>query len=544
MVSAIGKFITPNDFAEYMNYHYRKLFKKEYQPQKFCYSIYNTDHHPEGVVSIETTLGSTTGTSEPIITITKKLGNSLPMKFVLDAATKITLNSDIFVHAWINQQFSGELNTELSLNARSGPFSSYIIMIGNIIGKDRFSPKHAVIMKSKDLNLYIPLIMEHIPSPKEFRDATESLPPKMKEFAQAYRSMQLEGTLFGLCMIQIKPQMEKLLNLPKDSLSKEIELTEDLQDLFITYQIPSDLLSYDGKDNELTSHKISRVKYLVNEMKGMVMELKADEIDQVKREAMYEEPIKQIIQPKVLRDSLVDDCFEKQSERKSKPKPKPKRRGGRKKFKAVPKLSINEQSVSKPMSDIISSEEFDFENSNAGEPDNSKNNNEDINNLDKKKSSINEDMFDGIDVTTIPTSLDKRFESLDPDAALRSSIIKVGEQWKKTDRPSFLTDPRERILSVAGTRIEKNSAFDLLDSLSRSGILDIDFCDFHIIVASTHSFDDTLMDTLIKKNINPIDKMERSALIVSTTLERKEVIELIQEQRLEAIQNASPQLLS
>jgi len=83
------------------------------------------------------------------------------------------------------------------------------------------------------------------------------------------------------------------------------------------------------------------------------------------------------------------------------------------------------------MSDIISSEEFDFENSNAGEPDNSKNNNEDINNLDKKKSSINEDMFDGIDVTTIPTSLDKRFESLDPDAALRSSIIKVGEQWKK-----------------------------------------------------------------------------------------------------------------
>ena len=37
-----------------------------------------------------------------------------------------------------------------------------------------------------------------------------------------------------------------MLNLPPESLTKEIQLTQKLLDLFITYQIPSDLLSYDG----------------------------------------------------------------------------------------------------------------------------------------------------------------------------------------------------------------------------------------------------------------------------------------------------------
>ena len=58
--------------------------------------------------------------------------------------------------------------------------------------------------------------------------------------------MQLESTLFGVCVIQIKPQLEKLLKLNDDGLTKEIALTQELLNLFIEYQIPSDLLSYDG----------------------------------------------------------------------------------------------------------------------------------------------------------------------------------------------------------------------------------------------------------------------------------------------------------
>ena len=47
-------------------------------------------------------------------------------------------------------------------------------------------------------------------------------------------------------VVELKPQLERLLNLPPDSLAKEIRLTEDLLALFVTHQIPSDLLSFDG----------------------------------------------------------------------------------------------------------------------------------------------------------------------------------------------------------------------------------------------------------------------------------------------------------
>ena len=45
--------------------------------------------------------------------------------------------------------------------------------------------------------------------------------------------MQLAATLFTVVIIQIKPQLEKVLGLAPHSLSKEIALTQTLTDLFI-----------------------------------------------------------------------------------------------------------------------------------------------------------------------------------------------------------------------------------------------------------------------------------------------------------------------
>lgn len=38
--------------------------------------------------------------------------------------------------------------------------------------------------------------------------------------------MQLENTLFGFCVVQIKPQLERLLRLSQGGLTKEIALTQ------------------------------------------------------------------------------------------------------------------------------------------------------------------------------------------------------------------------------------------------------------------------------------------------------------------------------
>ena len=66
--------------------------------------------------------------------------------------------------------------------------------------------------------------------------------------------MQLESSLFGIVIIQIKPQIEKLLNLPYDSLTKEIQLYQDIMKLFIYYQIPADLLSYNEQINPVSNN--------------------------------------------------------------------------------------------------------------------------------------------------------------------------------------------------------------------------------------------------------------------------------------------------
>lgn len=128
------------------------------------------------------------------------------------------------------------MGNELSLVARARQFSSFIVLLGSIASADLFLPKYAIIVQNKD-DLKIPLNIETIPTPKEFKDAIASLSPEQQRFAKAYRSMQLESTLFGIVVIQVKPQLEKLLNLDNDSLTKEIQLTQDLLTLFQEYQV-------------------------------------------------------------------------------------------------------------------------------------------------------------------------------------------------------------------------------------------------------------------------------------------------------------------
>src|SRR5262249_5817293 len=153
---------------------------------------------------------------------------------------------------------------------------SFILLVGRITGADSFDPKIGIILQNKDA-LKIPLLLEQIPTPKEFRDAIESLSPEQQRFAKAFRGMQLESTLFAACIIQIKPQLEVLLKLPPDALTKEIKLTQDLMRLFIEYQIPSDLISYDGPVDSPQEYKLARVQEHVGKMLALIGEAKQRE---------------------------------------------------------------------------------------------------------------------------------------------------------------------------------------------------------------------------------------------------------------------------
>ncbi len=132
-----------------------------------------------------------------------------------------------------------------------------------------------------------------------------------------------------------------------------------------------------------------------------------------------------------------------------------------------------------------------------------------------------------VDYSGIPGELDARLEAEDPDGALRPTIINVGKVWSKRSQRSLLT-PAATVaaLSVVEQKLEKNACWDLLDALTRSGGLPIEGAAMHVVVASTHCFDRSVFDTLVKDNVNPIEKLERSSLIVASVIHGVDAKEL------------------
>jgi len=63
-------------------------------------------------------------------------------------------------------------------------------------------------------------------------------------------------------------------------------------------------------------------------------------------------------------------------------------------------------------------------------------------------------------------------------------------------------------------------------------------------MAATHSFEHSLMETVIKDNINPIEKVERSVLIVATTVQNKPASELVKPEQLGRVSTYSPALFA
>ena len=115
------------------------------------------------------------------------------MTFPLNASTTISFGGQVHLHAWLDHKFSGESASKLSLVSRARQFSSFMVLIGRVSSATSFDPKYAALVQNKD-ELEIPLELSTIPTPKEFKDAIESLSSEQQEFAKAFRAMQLEST--------------------------------------------------------------------------------------------------------------------------------------------------------------------------------------------------------------------------------------------------------------------------------------------------------------------------------------------------------------
>jgi len=64
------------------------------------------------------------------------------------------------------------------------------------------------------------------------------------------------------------------------------------------------------------------------------------------------------------------------------------------------------------------------------------------------------------------------------------------------------------------------------------------------VMASTHRFDQTLMDTIVQKNVNPIERVERSALLMASTIHNTPARDVISDSQVRRISQTFPSLLA
>ena len=133
-------------------------------------------------------------------------------------------------------------------------------------------------------------------------------------------------------------------------------------------------------------------------------------------------------------------------------------------------------------------------------------------------------------------------EALDEDAALRPTLISTGAVWTKRSQRSMLASPSTATLGGEDQSRLKDAAFDLLDALSRSGALSLDAAELHMVLAATHVFDKNLVDTVVQQNVNPIEKVERSAMMVAAVVHDSRPELLLRHEQVERFKLYSPKL--
>ncbi len=284
IIAAVGRNVSAEDFDKYMQFHYRKLYRGEFAPRPWSVAVRRSPKHaPDGAVRIEINRSASDGGWQPIDTFCKSWSTPdevPPMRFSINATTTITFQGSRHVHGYLGHTFQAPRSSatpilQLRLIAEARQFSSLMVVLGRISSNSTFDAKHAFIVENRE-EMIVPLHGETFPSAKEFNDAIVSLSPAQQRFAKAYRAMQLESTLFGVLLIQIKPPMERVLRLHPDSLTKEIKLAKDLLTLFLDHQMSSDFLCCEEEvidaigENVLPAKRIRTVEENVTRVQQMM----------------------------------------------------------------------------------------------------------------------------------------------------------------------------------------------------------------------------------------------------------------------------------
>jgi len=338
--------------------------------------------------------------------------------------------------------------------------------------------------------------------------------------------MQLESTLFGVLVLHIKPQLEKLLNLFPDALTKEVALQQELMDLFIKHQIPADLLS--APEDALPGRgKLDAVKSNVAAVRAMIKRQEDEDIAHRAKEELYQRPLAALEQEYTPRIAAMnEECAAQMAmpmmamARGGGGAPMmakmaaPMRRAAMPQARMMAAAAPSPPVAFAPQADFCGgSSSFGFSAGasapapapGGGAPAPGGGGGGGGGNgagpgaaaprpvtaapgaaADAAAGGAEEDAEDAArDLTKVPVQLDGNYERLDPDSALRATIIAPNGAWAKKSWASILSkEPKSETLGSDEQKSARAAAFDLLDALSRSGALPMEHAALHVVMGA------------------------------------------------------------
>jgi hypothetical protein len=131
------------------------------------------------------------------------------------------------------------------------------------------------------------------------------------------------------------------------------------------------------------------------------------------------------------------------------------------------------------------------------------------------------------DLSALPNLLQNHFDQHGSGESVRPGIIRAGSVWKRQRQENLFSVSQESQLESEKQRMETQRAFDLLDALTRSGGLTVEGATVHVVLASSHYFPQSLLETVIQRNMNPLLKLEESTLLMASVIHGRPMEELV-----------------
>ena len=109
----------------------------------------------------------------------------------------------------------------------------------------------------------------------------------------------------------------------------------------------------------------------------------------------------------------------------------------------------------------------------------------------------------------------------------RSTCQVDDNSWTLESQKNVFTPSTKLSLDTSAQQQAKRKAFDLLDALTKSGALSVTDASLHVLVTATHIFDRSVLETLVQRDVNPLQKLQQSLLIMLKTLHDKPLDALV-----------------